>query len=138
MTEGYKLVTMQLGPGVLTAEVPDVKSQPTTEERLLKYINELPRDSRSADERTPHTFLCAELDDIRGQLAKAQRQLGMLGLPEPAAEGECEHRKVYSGVVVGWDQAWICSKCLEEGSDSSARKGPSYNELVAKKKEQSR
>jgi hypothetical protein len=116
-------------------------------------------------------FLCRELDDIRQQIARAQRQLGMLGLPEPptdahcccgnvavawregfpvcerhkahsatAAEGVHVHKKVFSNTVMPTYPAkrnWICSECLEEDTDSerARQKGPTYEELVAKKRE---
>lgn len=117
----------------------------TTEERLRETVSKGTTASLarsfggnpfySHDVTPAEAFLCRELDEIRGQLARALGQLGMLGLPEPPKDGEHAHRKVFSGVVTGWERDWICAECLEEGSDSTYPKGPKYNDLVAKKRE---
>jgi hypothetical protein len=92
----------------------------------------------SHDLTASEAFLCREFDDIRGQLASALGQLGMLGLPEPPKEGEHVHSKVYSsGVLTSHppQYPWVCSVCLETGADSGPlRAGPTYEELLAKKR----
>jgi hypothetical protein len=79
-------------------------------------------------------FLCRELDDIRAQLAKATEQLAMMGIQEPPPEGVHVHSKRFSGMSYNGELAWICSECLEQGCDYPQPTGPTYNELLAKKR----
>ena len=124
----------------------------TTEERMVKECTDLLRAELGL---TPApgggichkptfegAFLCRELDDIRGQLARALGQLGMLGLPDVDADehGAHRHRKVFSRMpqpsTLPRSRKWICAECLEDGVDTeSLPKGPTYEELVAKKRE---
>ena len=122
----------------------EIRMQPTTEERMVEACTAVVRKELCLMPvgggyghiaTVEGVFLCRELDDIRRQLAKALGQLGMLGLPEAPPEGAHVHRKVFSGVVMGWERAWICSECLEEGIDNTYPKGPTYNELVDRKRE---
>ena len=112
-------------------------SDKTTRERMNDYLGS--REAYAAGHDSSD-FIFRELDDIRGQLARALGQLGMLGLPEPPPEGVHVHRKVYSSVLNTSYPAtrdWICAECLEEGYDTDRprKTGPTYEELVAKKRE---
>jgi len=118
------------------------KVESPTRNRMRQYLQDVSRDSAAGDDRSPLAFLCRELDDIRKQLRKALAQLAMMGLPEPAAEGAHVHRKVFSSeVLLTYPQTreWICAECLEQGKDVGPRPrtGPTYEEIVAKKRERS-
>jgi len=108
----------------------------TTLERMKDYLGS--REAYAAGHDSTD-FIFRELDEIRAMAAKALGQIGMLGLPEPPAEGVHGHKKVFSRAVLATYPAkrqWICSECLEEGTDSDRveRSGPTYDDLLSKKR----
>lgn len=84
-------------------------------------------------------FIFKELDDIRGQLARALGQLAMMGLPEPPTDGVHVHARLYEpGPIPSTaKRKWICTECLAEGTVEDPLPGQSYKDFVAKKRERS-